>query len=267
MKKVSFFLMAAMAIVFASCGNKTQSTDADADSVKCFEQEQIEASIRVQLDSIASTLSGLKALPFISEAKNGQIQLTEEEKQVKPDYLLDPAVAEDAVTLSEKYRVLVALSIDQTVAELYGMNVDAYNEATAKLIADINDPGFRIFAESGDLAIESQEIYDAEAEAGRINYFWQAVATSIVEQLFIITQNTEKFMPSITDEAADNLTYRIALLQDAIERLTAYDPDLVEVSEAIKPLQALNATSAAEMQQQLEAIKGEIAQSRDNLLK
>lgn len=267
MKKIKFFMMAICAIAFVSCGNKTQQETEGQDTVKSFEQEQIEAGIREELDSIAGILGNLKQLPMLKQTKNGEIQLTEQEKQVKPDYLLDPVTANDAVTLSEKYRVLTALSIDEAVAELYGMDVTAYNEATAKLAADINDPGFRIFAEGGDLTVESNEIYDAEVKAGRLNYFWQAVATSIVEQLYILDQNTDKFLPSFTDEDVANLTLRIAILQDAIERLTAYDPEIVEVAEAIKPLNKLNATTVEELKSDLANMNEDIVTSRNQLVK
>lgn len=267
MKNIKFLMMAIVAIALASCNGKTKSEVEGADSVKCFEQEQIEAAIRVQLDSIASTVSGLKSLPMLQKTKNGEIALTEEEKQVKPDYLLDPAAADDAITLSEKYRVLVALSIDQSIAELYDMDVTAYNEATARLIGDINDPGFRVFSEKGEVVLETQEIYDAEAKAGRLNLFWQAVATSIVEQMYVLTQNTDKFLPCFDDEAVSNLTYRIALLQGAIDRLTAYDPDLVEVSEAMAPLYNLNALTVDELKSELEAMTADIVAARNKLVR
>ena len=90
MKKVKFLLMAVCAIALASCGGKTQQSDDEQQEVKSFEQEQIEESIRVQLDSIASVLGGLKALPMLEQTKNGELKLTDEEKKVKPDYLLDP---------------------------------------------------------------------------------------------------------------------------------------------------------------------------------
>ena len=267
MKKIKFFMMAICAIALASCGNKTQQQTEDQDTVKSFEQEQIEAGIRTQLDSIAGILGNLKQLPMLKDTKNGQIQLTEQEKQVKPDYLLDPITASDAVTLSEKYRVLTALSIDEAIAELYGMDVTAYNEATAKLAADINDPGFRIFAEGGDLQVESKEIYDAEVKAGRLNYFWQAVATSIVEQLYILEQNTDKFLPCFTDDDVANLTYRIAILQEAINRLTEYDPEIVEVAEAIKPLETLNAITVDDFKKELQDMSEQIVESRNQLVK
>ena len=165
MKKVKFLLMAVFAIALASCSSKPKQTEEEQEEIKSFEQEQIEESIRVQLDSIANVLSGLKALPILEQTKSGELKLTDEEKKVKPDYLLSPEIAKEAITLSEKYRVLVALSIDQTVAELYDMDTKAYNEATAQLLSEINDPGFRIFAENGDLVVESQESFEAEVQA------------------------------------------------------------------------------------------------------
>ena len=47
MKKLSFLAIAFAAIAFAACGNKTAQTEAGADSVKSFEQKQIEASIKM----------------------------------------------------------------------------------------------------------------------------------------------------------------------------------------------------------------------------
>ena len=101
MKKLSFLAIAFAAIAFAACGNKTAQTAETADSVKSFEQQQIEASIKMHMDSIASELGKLKTLPFLNEGKDG-INLTKEEKQVKPDYLLAANVADEATTLTER---------------------------------------------------------------------------------------------------------------------------------------------------------------------
>ena len=69
MKNIKFILMAAAIATFAACGGQTKSQTEGTDSVKCFEQEQIEASIRVQLDSIASVIRNLKSLPCLSRPK------------------------------------------------------------------------------------------------------------------------------------------------------------------------------------------------------
>ena len=57
MKKLSIFAVAFAAIAFAACGgNKCAQNVEDADSTKSFEQEQIEASIKMHVDSLASEI-------------------------------------------------------------------------------------------------------------------------------------------------------------------------------------------------------------------
>lgn len=59
MKKLSIFAVAFAAMVFAACGGKKANQAAEVtDSVKTFEQEQIEASIKMHVDSLASTECG-----------------------------------------------------------------------------------------------------------------------------------------------------------------------------------------------------------------
>ena len=121
MKKLAMFAVAIAAVAFTACGGKKSTQTAEeTDSVKSFEQEQVEAKIKIELDSLAAVLGQLKQLPIVQEGENG-IQLTTEEKQVKPDYLLNPAAAEEATTLAEKYRILSALNVDKKIAVLYEM--------------------------------------------------------------------------------------------------------------------------------------------------
>jgi len=266
MKKLSILAVAFAAIVFAACGGQKSGQNTDgADSLKSFEQEQIEASIKMHFDSLASELSKLKQLPVVD--KNGTIELTEQEKQVKPDYLFDPSVAENATTLSEKYRVLSALEVDKEIAKMYDLNTDDYDKAITKLVADINDPSFKVVKDTGSIYETTEELYKAMNENGRINYFWQLVATSLVEQLYATSQNSDKFVAAFNDDAAANVTFRIILIQDAIDRLTEYDPELAPVAEAIKPLTVLNATTVDELKTQLEEAKEQIAKTRKALIK
>ena len=149
MKKLSILAVAFAAIAFAACGNKTAKNTELADSVvKSFEQEQIEASIKMHVDSLASEVGKLKQLPFLQKDNEGSFKLTKEEKQVKPDYLLNPSVAENATTLAEKYRVMAALEVDKSVAKLYEMPLEDYDKAITKLAADINDPSFKVLENS-----------------------------------------------------------------------------------------------------------------------
>ena len=267
MKKLSVFAVAIAAMLFTACGGNKKAQVADeAIQEKSFEQEQVEAKIKVELDSLAAAIGQLKQLPILQNAEGG-IELTEQEKQVKPDYLLDAAVAENAATLSEKYRMLSALGVDKKIAQLYDMPVDAYDKAMAKLMADINDPSFKDWDDAGTVYEATQNLYGLMEQNGRINYFWQLGATSLIEQLFIMGQNEEKFIAAFNDESASNVTYRVALLIDAVDRLAAYDPEIEPVAKAIAPLKTLNAINVEQLKEQLAQAKPDIVAAREALLK
>ena len=266
MKKLSMLAVAFTAIVFASCGNKTAQTAETADSVKSFEQEQIEASIKMNLDSLASVLGNLKQLPIVKN-EDGNFTLSAEEKKVKPDFLLDPAVYENAATLAEKYRTLAALQVDKQIASLYEQPTEAYDKSITKLAADINDPSFKAIEDEGSLYEATETLYNAMNANNRINYFWQMAASSLVEQLYITSQKTDTFIGSFDDDAASNATYRIVLLLDAINRLSEFDPEIAAVATALKPLDVLNATTVAEFKEQLSTANEQIKQARAALIK
>ena len=255
-------------MVFAACGgNKSAQNTEGTDSVKSFEQEQIEASIKMHFDSIASEVGKLKQFPFLQEGAEGSLKLTKEEKQVKPAFLLDPAVAENATTLAEKYRILSALDIDKRVAKLYEMPTEDYEKAIGKLAADISDPSFKDLDDNASVSETSQALYDAMNENGRINYFWQLAAAALVEQLYIANQNSEKFLSVFDDESASNVTFRIVLILDALNRLSEYDPEIKPVAEALAPLDVLNAMTVDEMKAQLAQAKDKIEAARAALIK
>jgi len=269
MKKLSLVAVAFAAMIFASCagGQGGQKSEAEqTDSVKSFEQEQLEASIKIQFDSLASELGKLKPLPIMQSGENG-IQLTDQEKQVKPDYLLDAAVADNATTLAEKYRVLSALVVDQKIAALYDMPTEDYDKAITKLMADISDPSFKEIEDQNTIYETNQSLYNAMDKNGRINYYWQMAAAVLVEQLYVLNQNTDKFITVFDDDAAANVTFRIILLQDAIERLSVYDTELVPVAKAIEPLKTLNAIDVEQLKEQLAKVAVEVADAREALVK
>ena len=265
MKKLTFFAVAIAALAFTACGGKKSAQTAEeTDSVKSFEQEQVEAKIKVELDSLASALSQLKHLPIVQDG-NG-IKLTDQEKQVKPDYLFAPAIAENATTLAEKYRMISALSVDKKIAELYDMPTDEYQQAITKLVTDINDPSFKEVQDASTIYETAQSLYDAMDQNGRINFFWQLAATSLVEELYVMNQNSEKFIAAFDDDAAANVTFRTVLLIDAINRLTEYDMDIKPVADAIAPLSVLNAINVEQLKTQLAEAKDKIVEARKALI-
>ena len=267
MKKLSVFTIAIAAIAFAACGGQKNGQNVeDADSLKSFEQQQIEASIKMHFDSIAAEFSKIKQPAFVQD-KNGGITLTKEEKQVKPDYLLDVKVAEEATTLAEKYRILSALNVDRKIAELYELPTEDFDKAITKLASDINDPSFKAIEDNNTLFETSSTLYDAMDQNGRINFFWQLASAALVEELYVANKNADKFLSNFNDEAAANITFRIILILDAVNRLSEYDADIKPIADALAPLDVLNATTVDELKAQLAGAKDKIEAARKALVK
>lgn len=264
MKKLSIFAVAIAALAFTACGGN-KSTQNVEEEQKSFDQTQIEEKIKLEIDSLAAGVGKLKHLPIVQDGENG-LKLTDEEKQVKPDYLLDPAVAENAATLAEKYRMISALTVDKNIAKLYDMPVDTYEKAIAKLVTEVNDPSFKDM-NTNNIYETAQTLYDSMNQNGRINYFWQLAATSLVEEMYVLTQNTDKFITAFDDESASNITYRTTLLVDAVDRLAVYDPEIEPVAEAMKPLGDLNAISVEQLKTQLAEMKEDVIKARAALVK
>ncbi len=266
MNKLSILAAVFAVIVFTECGNKTAQNAESADSTQRFEQAQIAADIKMHFDSIAVEFGKIGQPPFFKATKEG-IQISEEAKKVKPDYLLAANVADEAVTLPEKYRVMTALCIDKKIAELYEMPTEDYDKAIGKLAAAINDPSFKAIKAIGSIFDTTSVLYQEMEKNGRINFFWQIAAASLIEQLFVISQTQEQFLSPFTDETAANVTMRLGMILDAVNRLAKYDPDIEPVAQALAPLDGLHATTVVEMDKQMTNLKDKIDAARKALIK
>ncbi|MBQ0103465.1 MAG: hypothetical protein KBS99_04745 [Prevotellaceae bacterium] len=274
MKKAILISLAAVAMLASCTGNKQKAADeTTVEEQKSFEQAQIESYIKVQVDSLASEFSKMDFSSSLTRSlQEGRIILSEESKAVAPEYLIDPAVTNDLVTLSQKYRAVAVLSADKLIAEAYDKPVDEYDAALKKLVADIDDSAFKNLVD-GDEAGKSHEelitaFYNDEDANGRINFFWETTTALLVEELYILSEDTNnEFISAFDDAAADNVTYRIALFQNALESLKEYCPEISQLCESIKPLQRLNAVSAEQFKQQVSEMHKDIKTIREDLLK
>lgn len=262
MKKFSFIVAAAAAMVFASCGNNTKANQDSQDTVS-FEQSQIEQKVMIELDSIADEWAKLE--PVSGIYSNGKIQLSEDELKVKPDYLLDINATKDLTLLSQKYRAIGMLIVDRYVADLYKMDAEAYEKAIVALAADINDPAYSTMEQIDAENIKT--LYDTQKNSGRINFFWEQATATIVEQLYVMSNNAEKFLPAFDDKSASDLTYHVALLKLSLDDLATYDQNIKALVEVLAPLNELNAISVDQLKEQLDKMKPQIAAAREALLK
>lgn len=270
MKKISILiLVAAVSVCMYSCKGKSAKQAAQTKTeTKSFQESQEEQYILVQLDSISQIMSRLKPFEFISSTEGGKVVLTAREKQVKPDYLMKPDVVNDLQTLSQKYRAAAVLYIDKKIASLYDMPVTEYDTSLRKLVADINDPSIRrIFGDDSDMGESLRALYESCKANNRLNFFWDLCSSALVEQVFIASQNSDKFLASFSDEDASQLSYEIALLTLAINDLARINPDYDMLNKAIQPLGGINAINLQQFKEQLAGVKADVTRSRQSLLK
>lgn len=276
MKKVLYAVLAiAVILSAASCKNNKKQQAQEAEAVD-YSQETAEKmladEINVDLANLVESAKKIKPVAFLKTQKDGKLVLTDKEKKVKPTYLLAPEAANDLVTLSQKYRAVGMLTSDKIIAELYEMPTTVFNEAIFALLKDINDPALECFFTLPPMDIETNreafaQFVDDEYAEGRINFFWEGIAALTVEQVYILSQNIDKFLPAFTDETAADITYNFVCLHDGLTKTVNASPEMESLNEILKPLYVINAITVDELKGQLLQVKDEIATAREQLLK
>lgn len=273
MKKSILLLLAFAIVALPACqnNNKKKSAEEEAAKKEISVKEQLATEdLKINIANLQESLSKMKTVPFIG-AKGGNVSVSDKEKMVKPDYLADPAFINDLVTLTQKYRAAAVLTVDRAVADLYDANVTSYDEALAKLNVDINDAALEEF--TNDLKISSKAgetistFCDREYEAQRAPLFWEALAASLVEQVYVCTQNIDKFITMFDDEAASDITYNFITVHEGIKSLIEFYPEMESLNTILDPLYVINAINVQQLRDQLTELKGEIVVVRTLLTK
>ena len=262
MKKISIVLIAS-ALVLAGCKNRKPAE-------KPFEQVQLEAHIQMQIDSLAALAMSKDAGHVFIGLEDGSFILTDADRLVKPECLIDPASVSKLTRLDQKYRACSIIACDMQVARAYGMDIEPLKAALAKLVADINDPALKRFQENANFdthADDMKKFYENEKANGRLAFFWDMNAAMSIETLYHVSHNADKFLPLFTDQDASDVTLRLFLILQSVQALSDYYPGMKELYNAMKPLEALNAMDVEELREQLTGMKAELESVRATLLR
>lgn len=274
MKKFTVILLAALLVAVPSCKNQNKAQEQNKDVDLSSKENIVSEELKVDVANLVESAKKMKRMPFAEKTADGKFALSEKEKMVKPDYLINPSIANDLVTLSQKYRTVAMLGIDIMIANIYGMPNTDYKEAVSKLLVDINDPALTDYAglDWSLVAPEEESEYlaefiDEEYEQGRPQFFWEGVASSLVEQLYICTRDVDKFMPMFTDQVAADVTYNFVCVHEGLIQMIKLYPEMEGLNTALEPLYVINAISVAQLREQLLQLKGDIEAARAYLLK
>lgn len=273
MKKLMIVCLSVAVLCLPSCKNFNKKAETEKKEAVVFEgKKQIaEELVKADFNNILESVAKLKPAPFASATKDGRITLSNKEKKIKPNYLLAPEKASNLVTFSQKYRAVAMYAVDLVIANMYDMDSQEYKDVIAKLLIDLGDDAYTNFASMPwlDWEYASQTLQDLakdEYEAGRQTFFWESVASSFVEQIYVISKNTKKFMPMFTDKTAADFTFNFICLFESIKTVIEMSPEMNNLYEVIKPLEVINAISVKQFEEQILSISKEIETSREALL-
>jgi len=278
MKKSLVLILAIALVAVPSCKNKGQKVEEAAPAATSTEidfndKQQVAAElVKVETQNLIESASKIKPAPFASAKQDGRITLTAKEKLVKPTYLLDPASVTGLVTFSQKYRAISMLAVDKAIADMYEMPGNDYNNAILALLTDLGDEAISIFASTPWIDLETSKdamrnLAEDEYAAGRQCYFWEGVAAILVEQIYVITRNIDKFMPMFTDETAADVTFNFICLHEGLKSVVAMNPEMESLNQSLDVLYKINAISVDQLRSQLMEIKDDVVVIRDSLLK
>jgi len=224
---IALAMVAALTIV--SCKNNKKSKNQEPTQEEVQEMKQALAdSVLTYIDDCVEKLCDATSKSFRIKT----MELTDAEKMVKPDYLLDPSIAATLVTKTQKVNALAIYATELGVRKIYDMPQEETKEALAKLAVEVNHPTDMDFLTS-DIPV-SEKIkreYEICKERGDLAYFWQFQFAVMSEMSYLVSQNPELFYSKITDEQWQAFSSRFITSINVIESLAKYDEDMSELLE------------------------------------
>ena len=221
MKKYYVFIaLALVAGMTVSCKNNAkkaaEATEEVADVVEIALSDEVMASIDGLAQKVTDENGIINVATIISE------NLTEEEKLVKPDYLLEAEDVQNLVNRSQRIGALAILAVERPIRQAYEMPIEATDEAIVSLIVGLNHP---ISFEERNLtpAEKIKKTYEACKERGDVQYFWEFTMAIENELVYLIANNADKIYGAISDDQINAAGPRYASIITAIRELAEYD--------------------------------------------
>jgi len=204
--------------------------------------EEVQAQKVALADSVLAKIDAF-AEQFINVSDDAdifaKINLTEEEKMVKPDYLLDPNDVSKFVTKRQKVNALAIYECETFIRNMYGMPTDEVKEVTAKLALELNHPAdidmYLEWDKPSSELIKSE--YNACKERGDVSYFWQFENAILYETNYLFANNPELYLKQIGEENFTAYSEEWNNLLRAIWTLAPYDEEINMISKSL-PIQS-----------------------------
>jgi len=231
MKKINIILAVIMvAVLSVSCKNSQKNAD------DLIVEQAVESAKTVLGDDVLAIIDDI-ADEFISLAGTGKpielFTLSEQEKMVKPDYLLDPDKANYMLSKAQKTNTLACLFVERHIREAYDMPLNECDEAIAKLVTDINHPLGLNDIKNKKLPDILKEEYEICKNRNELFYYWQFQFSTLFSIAYVLSQDPEFYLSKITEEQWNSFYQRSRRCYKAVENLAAYDPETAKIQSFI----------------------------------
>jgi len=246
MKKTHLLIALAMIAVlpFVSCKNNNKKAQEPAAEEVQAQKQALADSVLADIDEIAKKFSEATTQSF----RMSSLALTDAEKGVKPDYLLDPALADTFVTRNQKINALAIYMANIGVRKLYEMPLEDTKNAALKLAAELNFPlDMEFMASNVPTSEKVMKIYDTCKNNGDLALFWQLEYVLLAEVSYNLSCNPDLYLSKITEEQWQAFNVRKKTRIQAMEKLAEYDEEMAKFFEL---WQGVRVTASDEESQQ-----------------
>ncbi len=260
-------------MVVASCGSKKQTKKTEV-PVMSLQDSILMVGVLAEVDSLFSLMREKMPVTTLVDFKTGRLKITDQEKKVKPDYLMPLSKADGLQTISQQSRALMIYVMDRPIAEMYGMPTDGYDAVITKLMAYLSIYNFPFALDMDwtsptaqeDFVNRSREIAKQEKDRGAERFLVERAAAACIESIYLFSKNPTVFTSHFSNEDIADITYRVVLLTKMVDKLAAYYPEMKPIQSSLDILNALNATDKNEFTAQLKSLTPQIEKARNGLL-
>jgi len=232
--KRTFILLSILSIccaVMVSCKNTKQSEPTP---------EEIQAQKVALADSVLAKIDAI-AEKYINLSNNAyffdNISLTEAEKMIKPDYLLEPGEYCNFITRNQKVNALAIYEVEYYIRMLYDIPTDEVAEVMTKLATETNLPSDSEILTSDKSASEMlREAYMDCKEKNEIAYFWRFQIAVIREMSYLLAKNPEFYLTKISEETWASYREYWDYAYQAITTLAPYDAEIALILNTFDPI-------------------------------
>lgn len=230
MKQVLLFALMDLVMMgsFTSCNNKPKGPT----------EEEIQAQKQELADSLLIKIDGFADQLFDASSKYfrmSMLELTDKEKMVKPDYLLDPSEVNSFVTKSQKINAMAYYIVECGVREAYDMPLDEAKEAIAKLASEVGYPiDFEYMGSDATISEKFRREYEKCKEQGDMVSFWQFQCALVFHTDYIIASNPDLYISKISEEELQQFNLILEYINNAVTALAPYDNEMAALLKEIK---------------------------------